>query len=76
MYLQIMKYGEEPEELVQLDTALMSTERVLDEVNESVRQAENLERLRVISEDLWIGGEGSVGGKINRETVFSHSDTL
>lgn len=53
-----MKYGEEPEELVQLDTALMSTERVLDEVNESVRQAENLERLRVISEDLWIGGEG------------------
>lgn len=58
MYTQIMKYGEEPEELVQLDTALMSTERVLDEVNESVRQAENLERLRVISEDLWIGGEG------------------
>ncbi|GHJ86190.1 hypothetical protein NliqN6_2592 [Naganishia liquefaciens] len=55
---QIMKYGEEPEELVQLDTALMSTERVLAEVNESVRLAENFERLRVISEDLWIGGEG------------------
>lgn len=55
---QIMKYGEEPEELVQLDAALMSTERVLGEVNESVRQAENFERLRVLSEDLWIGGEG------------------
>jgi hypothetical protein len=53
-----MKYGEEPEELVQLDAALMSTERVLGEVNESVRQAENFERLRVLSEDLWIGGEG------------------
>lgn len=58
MQLQIMKYGEEPEELVQLDAALMSTERVLEEVNESVRLAENYERLRVISEDLWIGGEG------------------
>lgn len=53
-----MKYGEEPEELVQLDTALMSIERVLGEVNESVRQAENFERLKVISQDLWIGGEG------------------
>jgi hypothetical protein len=53
-----MKYGDEADELVQLDTALMSTEKVLEEVNESVRQAENLERLRVLSEDLWIGGEG------------------
>ncbi|KAJ9093736.1 hypothetical protein QFC21_006332 [Naganishia friedmannii] len=62
-HLQIMKYGEEADELVQLDTALMSTEKVLAEVNESVRQAENLERLRVLSEDLWIGGEGIFGPK-------------
>ena len=35
--------------------ALEAVEAVLTSVNESVRKVENEERLRVLSEELWIG---------------------
>lgn len=42
----------------QVAKALEATEAVVASVNESVRAAENYERLRVLSDELWIGGEG------------------
>jgi hypothetical protein len=44
--------------LKQIEHALMTAEGIVANVNESVRESEGLERLRVLSEDLWIGGEG------------------
>jgi len=38
--------------------SLEEVESITAGVNESVRAAEGDERLRVLSEDLWIGGEG------------------
>lgn len=42
----------------QIEKALMTAESIVANVNESVRESEGHERLRVLSEDLWIGGEG------------------
>ncbi|WWD16911.1 hypothetical protein CI109_101343 [Kwoniella shandongensis] len=41
-----------------VSSALRTVEGIVGQINESVREAEGEERLRVLSEDLWIGGEG------------------
>ncbi|KAK8861200.1 hypothetical protein IAR55_002019 [Kwoniella newhampshirensis] len=41
-----------------VSSALETVEGIVGRINESVRDAEGEERLRVLSEDLWIGGEG------------------
>lgn len=51
----------------QVARALEATEAVVTSVNESVRASENLERLRSLSEELWIGGEGYV---LQAESTF------
>jgi actin cytoskeleton-regulatory complex protein PAN1 len=56
--LQILRYTDEGGEAQNITDALESAERVLGDVNESIREAESDERLAVLSEDLWIGGEG------------------
>jgi hypothetical protein len=43
-----------------VQSALNEAEGITGAINESVRDAEGDERLRVLSEDLWIGGEGYV----------------
>ena len=50
---------QDPEsEFIAVQRSLEEVEGITGAVNESVRAAEGDERLRVLSEDLWIGGEG------------------
>jgi len=52
---------QDPEsEFIAVQRSLEEVENITGAVNESVRAAEGDERLRVLSEDLWIGGEGWV----------------
>ncbi|KAK4688172.1 actin cytoskeleton-regulatory complex protein PAN1, partial [Tremellales sp. Uapishka_1] len=57
-HLQITHYTEPDQDLASITESLRTTESIVASVNESVREAESQERLRVLSEDLWIGGEG------------------
>ncbi|OXH48550.1 hypothetical protein J004_04452, partial [Cryptococcus neoformans] len=45
-------------DLPPLQSVLHAVEGIVSRINESVREAEGQERLRVLSENLWIGGEG------------------
>jgi hypothetical protein len=57
---QILNYTPpDPEsEFMAVQRSLEEVESITAAVNESVRDAEGDERLRVLSEDLWIGAEG------------------
>jgi len=55
---QIIHYTEPDQDLHSVTSALRTVEEIVGRINESVREAEGLDRLRVLSEDLWIGGEG------------------
>ncbi|KAG7528641.1 hypothetical protein FFLO_06034 [Filobasidium floriforme] len=52
---QILNYTEGMEDQRLVANALEAVEEVLSSVNETVRTAEDIERLRVLSEELWIG---------------------
>ncbi len=56
--MQILNYTDEGRDAEDIKAALESAESVLADVNESIRDAEGQEKLAVLSEDLWIGGEG------------------
>jgi hypothetical protein len=55
---QILQYTSPDQDLTQVQSALGEVEGITAGINESIRDAEGDERLRVLSEDLWIGGEG------------------
>jgi hypothetical protein len=55
---QIIHYTSSDQDLQSVQHALAIVEGIVATINESVREAEDLDRLRVLSEDLWIGGEG------------------
>lgn len=55
---QIAKYTEPDQDLADVNKALALAETTVARINEDVRDAESRERLRVLSEDLWVGGEG------------------
>jgi len=55
---QIIHYTEADQDLHALHNALNTVESIVRTINESVREAEGNDRLRVLCEDLWIGGEG------------------
>ena len=57
---QIINYTEADQDLHLIQNALNTVESIVGTINESVREAEGQDRLRVLSEDLWIGGEGYV----------------
>jgi hypothetical protein len=57
---QILQYTSPDQDFAAVQNALSEAENITAAINESVRDAEGDERLRVLSEDLWIGGEGSV----------------
>lgn len=52
---QILNYTENMHDQEQVAKALEAVEEVLSGVNESVRIQETHERLRFLSEELWIG---------------------
>jgi hypothetical protein len=63
---QIIHYTDAPSsdstspesELEDLQSALAIVESIVGNINEQVRENDNRQRLKVLSEDLWIGGEG------------------
>lgn len=57
---QIAQYTEPDQDLISVQHALRTIEHIVGNINESIREAENYERLRVLSEDLWVGGEGRI----------------
>lgn len=57
---QITKYTEADQDLADVNKALALAEATVARINEGVRDAEGHERLRVLSEDLWVGGEGRI----------------
>ena len=44
-----------PAERQQVEEAIHTAERILDSINETIRENENTERLAVISKDLFVG---------------------
>ncbi|KDQ59802.1 hypothetical protein JAAARDRAFT_56764 [Jaapia argillacea MUCL 33604] len=52
---QILHYTEAEDERKQIEQALHKAERVLANINESIRDQEGRERLQSLSRDLWIG---------------------
>ncbi|KAI0085934.1 hypothetical protein BDY19DRAFT_963763 [Irpex rosettiformis] len=52
---QILHYSEVAEERRLVENALDTSEKILNHINETIREQEGRERLRTISKDLWIG---------------------
>lgn len=55
---QIAHYTLPDQDLDLVKKALGYAETTVAHINENVREAEGRERLRVLSDDLWVGGEG------------------
>jgi hypothetical protein len=53
-----LQYTSSDQDFSSVQSSLNEAENITAAINESVRDAEGDERLRVLSEDLWIGGEG------------------
>lgn len=52
---QVLHYTESSEDRQYIERALEMAEKVLNHINETIREQEDRERLKVISRDLWIG---------------------
>lgn len=52
---QILNYTQSETERKQLEWAIATTERILDSINETIRENEGAERLAEVSRDLYIG---------------------
>lgn len=55
---QIAHYTRPDQDLELVQKAKGYAETTVAHINENVREAEGNERLRVLSDDLWVGGEG------------------
>jgi hypothetical protein len=52
---QILQYTEPDQDRVLTERALHTAERMLDTINEAIREQEGRDRLKALSQDLWIG---------------------
>lgn len=52
---QILQYTEPDEDRALTEHALRTAERILDDINEAVREQEGRDRLKVLSQCLWLG---------------------
>lgn len=52
---QILQYTEPDQDRALTERALHTAERILDTINEAIREQECRNRLRLLSQDLWIG---------------------
>lgn len=52
---QIIQYTEPDEDRTLTERALRTAERILGEINEAVREQEGRERLKALSQYLWLG---------------------
>jgi len=53
--LQILKHTYHEPERQQLDASITEVERILDAINEEIRDNDGRERLRYLSNTLWLG---------------------
>jgi hypothetical protein len=52
---QILQYTEPDQDRELTERALHTAERILNTINEAIREQDGRERLRTLSQDLWIG---------------------
>lgn len=52
---QILQYTEPDQDRELTERALQTAERILNAINEAIREQEGRDRLRTLSQDLWIG---------------------
>jgi hypothetical protein len=52
---QILQYTELDQDREPTERALHTAERILDTINEAIREREGRDRLKALSQDLWIG---------------------
>ena len=52
---QVLHYSEAADERKLVESALDVAEKILNHINETIREQEGRERLRMISNNLWIG---------------------
>jgi hypothetical protein len=52
---QILQYTEGGEEQQTIKTSRGIAEKLLDHINETIREQEGREKLKMVSENLWIG---------------------
>jgi hypothetical protein len=52
---QILQYTEPGQDRSLIERALYTAERILENINEAIREQESYDRLKVVSKDLWIG---------------------
>ena len=52
---QILQYTELDQDREPTERALYTAERILDTINEAIREREGRDRLKALSQDLWIG---------------------
>lgn len=52
---QILQYTEPDQDRELTERALHTAERILNTINEAIREQESRDRLKTLSQDLWIG---------------------
>jgi hypothetical protein len=52
---QILQYTEPDQDRDLTERALQTAERILNTINETIREQEGRDRLKTLSQDLWIG---------------------
>jgi actin cytoskeleton-regulatory complex protein PAN1 len=52
---QILQYTEPDQDKGLMERGLHTAERILENINEAIREQEGRDRLKVLSQDLWIG---------------------
>jgi hypothetical protein len=57
---QVLNYTQADQDQAQLEVALGIAQDMVTRINERVREAEATDRLRTLSEQLWVGGEGRI----------------
>jgi hypothetical protein len=50
-----MDLSQDPTETTAIERSIQSAERILDHINETIRDQEGRERLKDVSQHLWIG---------------------
>ena len=52
---QILHYTEPDQDRDLIERALYTAEKILENINETIREQEGRDRLKTLSQDLWIG---------------------
>jgi hypothetical protein len=62
-----LQYTDVPQDRGEIEQALTIAETILNNINETIREQEGRERLKTISQDLWVGQ-----GWASRKCLHNH----